>query len=325
MATSFPSTKTSRRLTRYKNGTGEIEPALAESWTASEDGLTYTFKLRQGVTFHDGTPLDANAVVNNCQTPDRSGEPTATAINSSYAGSSARTFPTSPLPATRGDLHPHSPDHAAPGQSRRFRRRHRQPDRARNLRRRLQPTRRPEPAPSSSILRTKDVELSLVANDDYWGGRPALDKVVFRTISEDSVRLSELKAGSIDVANQIDLKDVETPRSGRPRSASSPAPSSTSSTSPSTRTSRRSTTWMSARRSNTRSTSRTSPTLRSTATTRSAAVRSRLDCSVTMSRSRPLSVLIPTRQSRCSKVLARPDLSSTSTPAPTPSGRSSPS
>jgi peptide/nickel transport system substrate-binding protein len=40
----------------------EIVPGLAESWTTSPDGLTWTFKLRRGVRFHDGTPLDAAAV-----------------------------------------------------------------------------------------------------------------------------------------------------------------------------------------------------------------------------------------------------------------------
>ena len=42
---------------------GEVEPALAESYIVSDDGLEYTFKLREGVEFPDGTPFNADAVV----------------------------------------------------------------------------------------------------------------------------------------------------------------------------------------------------------------------------------------------------------------------
>jgi peptide/nickel transport system substrate-binding protein len=49
-------------LVGYAPGTLDIVPELAESWEISEDGLQYTFKLREGVTFHDGTPFNAEAV-----------------------------------------------------------------------------------------------------------------------------------------------------------------------------------------------------------------------------------------------------------------------
>src|SRR5262245_59400370 len=44
----------------------KVIPDLAQSWTISKDGLTYTFYLREGVKFHDGAPLTAEDVVASC-------------------------------------------------------------------------------------------------------------------------------------------------------------------------------------------------------------------------------------------------------------------
>ncbi|MBF9232187.1 TIGR04028 family ABC transporter substrate-binding protein [Microvirga sp. BT350] len=53
------------KLTHQNPETLEIEPWIAESWTVNADATEYTFKIRPGVTFSDGTPLDANAVAKN--------------------------------------------------------------------------------------------------------------------------------------------------------------------------------------------------------------------------------------------------------------------
>jgi len=53
------------KLTYQDPKTLQIQPWIAESWTVNADDTQYTFKIRDGVTFSDGTPLDANAVAKN--------------------------------------------------------------------------------------------------------------------------------------------------------------------------------------------------------------------------------------------------------------------
>ena len=50
------------QLTRYNSQTQQVEPLLATSWTTSSNGLTWTFTLRPGVTFHTGRAMTSTDV-----------------------------------------------------------------------------------------------------------------------------------------------------------------------------------------------------------------------------------------------------------------------
>jgi peptide/nickel transport system substrate-binding protein len=68
----------------YIGADGLPQPSVAESWTISPDGKVITFKIRQGITFHDGTPLDAAAVKVSY---DRILDPAMAAPYKSFVGS----------------------------------------------------------------------------------------------------------------------------------------------------------------------------------------------------------------------------------------------
>ncbi len=69
-------------LVGVEPGTADPAPLLAESWEQSEDGLSYTFQLKEGVTFHDGTDFNAEAV---CFNFDRMNNLTGVAQSDSLA------------------------------------------------------------------------------------------------------------------------------------------------------------------------------------------------------------------------------------------------
>src|SRR5262245_33207101 len=63
--TDLNSTRVGRRvvetLVTFPDESTQVVAGLAESWTVSKDGVRYTFKLRKGISFHDGTPVHADA------------------------------------------------------------------------------------------------------------------------------------------------------------------------------------------------------------------------------------------------------------------------
>ena len=76
----------SEALLDFERGGVDVIPGLAETWSVSDDGLAWTFNLREGVKFHDGSSLDANDVVvswqaaADCASPNHTGTGQAFAI-----------------------------------------------------------------------------------------------------------------------------------------------------------------------------------------------------------------------------------------------------
>jgi len=190
-------------LVRYRPGTLEIAPALATSWTVSDDGLNYTFTLRDGVAFHDGTPFDAQAVK---FTFDRMLDPkhpqhdtgpfplahfffghvqSVTAVDAHtvrfhldepYAPFlSNLAYPTA-LIVSPAAVRKHGADFG----------RH--------------------PSGTGAFRFTQwDANRRVVVerNKKYWDGAPKLDAVVFRPLTDPNTRVTEMLAGGLDVMLEV--------------------------------------------------------------------------------------------------------------------------
>ena len=196
-------------LVRYKDGTLEVEPALAESWTISDDGKVYTFDLRDGVSFHDGSPLTAEAVKFNF---DRM-------LDENHPFHDTGPFPLSFFFSAIDSVAAEDADTVtftlkepyAPFLS--------------NL---AYPTglivspeavkqhgkdfgRNPSgTGPFRFAEWESNAKVVVVRNDDYWGGAPALEAVVFRPITDANTRVAEMLAGGIDLMVEVPPDSVAT-------------------------------------------------------------------------------------------------------------------
>ncbi len=186
----------------------DVEPQLAESWQVSEDGLTWTFHLRKGVTFHDGTPFNSKAVYDSfARIIDKThpfyeygkwkylslslGQVKEIEILDDYTISLKTEKPYAPL--------------------------------LNNLALWLCPILSPKAmaehkdqiglnpigtGPFKFVRWVKDDQIVLERFDDYWGDKAKLDRIILKSIPEPSSRLMALQSGTVDIADDLDPDSI---------------------------------------------------------------------------------------------------------------------
>ncbi|MGM1017285.1 MAG: ABC transporter substrate-binding protein [Actinomycetota bacterium] len=202
-------------------GTADPAPLLAESWEPSEDGMSYTFALKEGVTFHDGTDFNAEAVCANfdrwynweglaaseafgyyynklykgyASNPDDAvyasctvdGDYSATvALNKPFAGFIASlSLPSFSMQSPTALEEFGADDVGGSAEAPQL------SEYAMGNPVGTGPYQFEEWAPGEQI--------TLTAYDDYWGDPGQIDEIIFRTIDDPTARRQALESGSID-------------------------------------------------------------------------------------------------------------------------------
>ncbi len=217
------SSQITERLVDFAPGKTDLIPALATSWSANDDATVWTFELRQGVKFHDGTPFNAEAVKFNI---DRWNDP-----NDPYSGrDQGKTFvpwgwvfggpigegnliesvkatgqytveltltqPAPFLPALFAAVYFQFNSPAAV--------------KANGVNYGTPGVGSVGTGPFKFVEWVEGERVVLERNDDYWGEKPKVERVIFRGIDQPTARLAELQAGTIDIAVLLTSDDLPT-------------------------------------------------------------------------------------------------------------------
>lgn len=171
----------------------EMRPALAESWEVSPDQRVWTFHLRRGVTFHDGSPFSAADVVYSyrriideqlANVDKFSAVTDVTAVDPATVRITVKA-PTPNLLTNLGGFKGMAIVSRANVESGQI------------------ATHPIGTGPFSFAAATSGDSITLKANPTYWGGAPRVSGVTFRFISEPSTALSALQAGEVDWTDSI--------------------------------------------------------------------------------------------------------------------------
>ena len=173
-------------LTRF-GPDGSVLPGLASEWSVSDDGLTYTFKLRDGVTFHDGSTMDAEDVIFSL---DRARAEESTNAQKALFKDIEAVTASDPLTvdvklsAPNGNfpfnmawgdaviVGPESIENAA--------------------------TAPVGTGPFTFVEWAKGDQVTIARNDAYWGDAPALAKATFKFISDPNAAFAAMMAEDVD-------------------------------------------------------------------------------------------------------------------------------
>ncbi len=182
-----------------------LQPSLAESWSLSEDELTWTLKLRKGVKFHNGEDFNAKAVAYTINRavdpkmieakifdpfPTRVGLDKVTVVDE-YTVSISTKKPNSMFLVYLSFVPMLAPDYYASTS--------------------LQDLALKPVGTGPWMLKewVKDDRIVVEAFPDYWRGKPEIDSLVFRAVPEASTRLNMLQTGKADIVANISPEDAE--------------------------------------------------------------------------------------------------------------------
>ncbi len=178
------------------DATGDYVPAVASDYTVSEDGLTYTFPLRDGVLFHNGDAVTAEDVLYSFETCAATSNETdliaaLSAIEKIEADGDNQIVITLSEPSTAFLSYAAMVYIVPEGYS-------------------DQATSPVGTGPFKFVSRSVQESLVMEKFADYWGEAAYLDKVTFKIFEDANALMSALSAGSIDMVNHLTIDQVDT-------------------------------------------------------------------------------------------------------------------
>ncbi|MBQ7737444.1 MAG: hypothetical protein IJT62_06375 [Oscillospiraceae bacterium] len=179
----------------------EIEPCLAESWEISEDGSSYTFHIRQGVKFSDGNEMKASDVAYSLQRAYDGNYATVfmaafdlenSKVIDDYTYELALKYPSGTVLQTLAYPSVGITEESV----------------VTGLADDQISTQCPGTGPYKFSAWADGDSVTLVKNENYWGECAGCDTMVLRIIPETSSRVVEVETGSVDIAYDVSITDI---------------------------------------------------------------------------------------------------------------------